>query len=429
MAFMCISAKTREVRHTAPMRRGVWFLVLGLVLAALGAASAYAAGTTTTTTTTTTSTTSTTTTATTTTTPAPPTYAPLAASYLPDGCVGAGAAAIAVPGRHVLTLGTPATSRGPSAYPTAAPIVRFLSSTAGGSACTTAHVTLGSVSLFGGVVTARSITATHGRGAVSGFEIYGSPVGLSAGRPVRVGGWGEVTLQKKVGRITAPLVVQLVAAHHGLPAGTTIAFAFGASAKVVHKSKPKQHSASGTRSAEQNGQGTKKSRQHKAVAQPLVAVPSLGYKPKHYVFPVDGGASYVDTYGAGRSDIYDGWHHGDDLFAPLGPPVVAVARGTLSLVGWNKRGGWRLWLTDKKGNSFYYAHLAGYARWILTQHHVRAGQVIGFLGRTCHAFTTEPHLHFEIHPRQPAFVKLGYDGAVNPTTYLQKWKVEHVPAD
>src|SRR6478672_6942963 len=248
MAFMCISAKTREVRHTGPMRRGVWFLVLGLVLAALGAASAYAAGTTTTTTTTTTSTTSTTTTATTTTTPAPPTYAPLAASYLPAGCVGAGAAAIAVPGRHVLTLGTPATTRGPSAYPTKTPIVRFLSSSAGGSACTTAHVTLASVSLFGGAVTARSIAAMHGRGTVSGFEIYGSPVGLSAGRPVRVGGWGEVTLQKKVGRITAPLVVQLVAAHHGLPAGTTIAFAFGASAEVVHKSKPKQHSALGTHS-------------------------------------------------------------------------------------------------------------------------------------------------------------------------------------
>ncbi len=414
------------------MRRGVWSLLLGVLLAALGAASAYAAGTTTTTTTTTTTstttTTPTTTTATTTTTPAPPTYAPLEPSYLSNGCVGAGAAAIGVPGRHVLTLGTPATSRGPSAYPTKAPIVRFLSSTAGGSACTTAHVTLGSVSLFGGVVTARSITATHGRGTVSGFEISGSPVGLSAGRPVRVGGWGEVTLQKKVGRITAPLIVQLVAAHHGLPAGTTIAFAFGASAEVVHKPKPRRHSAPGTHSAGQNGQGTKKSRKHKAVAQPLVAVPSLGYKPKHYVFPVDGGASYVDTYGAGRSDIYDGWHHGDDLFAALGTPVVAVARGTLSLVGWNELGGWRLWLTDKRGNSFYYAHLAGYARWILTEHHVRAGQVIGFLGRTGDAFTTAPHLHFEIHPRQPAFVKLGYDGAVNPTTYLKKWKVEHVQA-
>src|SRR5581483_5651056 len=157
---------------------------------------------------------------------------------------------------------------------------------------------------------------------------------------------------------------------------------------------------------------------------PLTVTPPLG--TIHYDFPVDGGASYVDTYGAGRSDIYDGWHHGDDLFAPLGTPIVAVARGTLSLVGWNELGGWRLWLTDKYGNSFYYAHLAGYSRWILHHRHVQAGQVIGFLGRTGDAFTTTPHLHFEIHPHQ--LLSLGYDGAVDPTTYLQKWQVVHVPA-
>jgi len=414
------------------MRHGVWFLVLGLVAAALGAASAYAAGTTTTTTTTATTTTATTTTGTTTTTPPPPTYSRLTPSYLPAGCVGAGAVAIAEPGRTVLTLGTPATSRGPSTYPAKTPIVRFLYSTASGSACKTAHVALGSVSLFGGAVTARSIAATHGRGLASGVEIYGSSVALSFGRAVRVGGWGEVTLEKTVGRLTAPLVVQLLAAHYGLPVGTTIALAFGASPKVVHKSKPTHHSSSGTRSTDTTGQSDqgKKSRKRKTkVNQPLTARPGLGYRPSHYVFPVDGGASYVDTYGANRSDIYDGWHHGDDLFAPLGTPVVAVSRGTLSLVGWNKLGGWRLWLTDKKGNSFYYAHLAGYARWILTHRHVRAGQVVGFLGRTGDAFTTTPHLHFEIHPHQPLYVNLGYDGAVDPTTYLQKWHVEHVPAD
>ena len=110
-------------------------------------------------------------------------------------------------------LGAPASSRGPSGYPTKAPIIRFLSSSASGSSCTNAHVALGSVSLFGGVVTARSVAATHGKGSVSGFEIYGSPVALGAGRPVRVGGWGEVTLGKTVGRLKAPLVVQLLAAH------------------------------------------------------------------------------------------------------------------------------------------------------------------------------------------------------------------------
>jgi murein DD-endopeptidase MepM/ murein hydrolase activator NlpD len=420
------------------MRRGVWLLVLGVFAAALGAASAFAAGTTTTatttdTTTTSTTTTSATTTGTTTTTPPQPTYSPLPASYLPSGCVGAGSAAIAVPGRRVLVLGTPAASRGPSAYPTKSPIVRFLSSSAGGSACTTAHVTLESVALFGGAVTAHWVSAKNGRGSVSGFEVYGSPVGLGVGRAVRIGGWGEVTAGKRVGRITAPLVLQLLAAHDGLPAGTTIALAFGASAQTVHKSKPKHHHSSG--SASTNGRGSSKQAGHAKkhhrpkVNQPLTAVPGLGFKPSHYVFPIDGGASYVDTYGANRNDIYDGWHHGDDLFAPLGTPVVAVARGTLSLVGWNELGGWRVWLTDKKGNSFYYAHLAGYARWILTHPHVKRGQVIGFLGRTGDAFTTTPHLHFEIHPRQPAFVKLGYDGAVDPTTYLHKWKVEHVPVD
>jgi murein DD-endopeptidase MepM/ murein hydrolase activator NlpD len=270
---------------------------------------------------------------------------------------------------------------------------------------------------------------------VSGLEINGSPVTLGAGHPVRIGSWGEVTLEKTVGRLTAPVVVQLLESHRSLPAGTTIAFAFGAAPRSAHTSTPKHHATGTQRSGtaggskqKGNANAKKKHRRH-PVAQPLTAVPSLSYKPSHYVFPVDGGASFVDTYGANRNDIYDGWHHGDDLFAPLGTPIVAVARGKLSLVGWNQLGGWRLWLTDKKGNSFYYAHLAGYARWILTHPNVRAGQVIGFLGRTGDAFTTEPHLHFEVHPHEPAFVKLGYDGAVDPTTYLRKWRIERVPAD
>src|SRR5438046_3926784 len=164
------------------MRLCVWSLVLGVVLAVLGAASAYAAVTTTTTTTTTTSTTSTTTTATTTTTGTttstpPPSYSRLAASYLPGSCVGAGAAAIAEPGRRVLMLGAPASSLGPSAYPTKAPIVRFLSSTSTGSACKTAHVALESVSLFGGAVTARSVAAAIGGGHASGLRDHGGGEG------------------------------------------------------------------------------------------------------------------------------------------------------------------------------------------------------------------------------------------------------------
>jgi murein DD-endopeptidase MepM/ murein hydrolase activator NlpD len=411
------------------MRRGVLLLVLGVLAAASAAASARADGTGTNPATTTGATTTT----------AAPAYAPLALSYLPTSCVGAGAATIAEPGRRVLALGTPASSLGPSAYPAkAAPLVAFDSSISSGSTCKTASVSLQSVSLLLGAVTATSVEATAGRGSVAGLQIDGSPAALAAGQMTALGNWGQLYLGKRVGRLAAPLVLVLLAPHDGLPAGTTIAVAFAASTEPVVKPKTTQHSATtttpstattptGSQKQQAQGQATKKNgkKKPKHVSEPLTVTPPLGFRPSHYVFPVDAGASYVDTYGANRSDVSGGWHHGDDLFAPLGTPVVAVANGKLSLVGWNEIGGWRVWLTDGDGNSFYYAHLAGYSRWILHHPNVRAGQVLGFLGRTGDAFTTTPHLHFEIHPHQ--LIKLGYDGAVDPTDYLHKWAVVHVP--
>jgi hypothetical protein len=114
-----------------------------------------------------------------------------------------------------------------------------------------------------------------------------------------------------------------------------------------------------------------------------------------------------------------GWHHGDDIFANLGTPVVAVADGTLNRVGWERLGGWRLWVRDRVGDEFYYAHLSGYSMLALRSKHVKAGEVLGFVGNTGDAFTTVPHLHFEIHPR--SLLHLGYDGAVDPTSYLRSW--------
>ena len=103
-------------------------------------------------------------------------------SYLPNSCVGAGDAAIAVPGSRVLALGTPAGAGGPSAYPASAPVFSFDSATASGSTCKTAAVNLQSVSLFGGLVKASTVTATHGKGSVDGLVIQGFPVTLGAGR-------------------------------------------------------------------------------------------------------------------------------------------------------------------------------------------------------------------------------------------------------
>src|SRR4029453_5131157 len=144
------------------------------------------------------------------------------------------------------------------------------------------------------------------------------------------------------------------------------------------------------------------------------AAPEVTARLSHggYVFPVFGPAAFGNTFGAYRADVAGKWHHGEDLVAPLGTPVLAVADGTVFSVGWNDIGGWRLWLRDTAGNEFYYAHLSAYTALAVNGRHVNAGDVLGFVGNTGDAATTPFHLHFEVHPVSLLF--LGYDGAVNP---------------
>jgi Peptidase family M23 len=137
--------------------------------------------------------------------------------------------------------------------------------------------------------------------------------------------------------------------------------------------------------------------------------------------------SFIDTFGAYRGDVPGGWHHGDDIFAPVGTPVVAVAEGTVFSVGWNPVGGWRLWLEDDRGNEFYYAHLSAYSPLAVDGDRVAAGDVLGFVGDTGDAEGTPSHLHFEIHP--VGLLGIGYDGAVDPTRYLSGWRPWHTMGD
>jgi hypothetical protein len=149
---------------------------------------------------------------------------------------------------------------------------------------------------------------------------------------------------------------------------------------------------------------------------PSGARPALEAGP--YVFPIIGPAAFVDSFGGPRADV--SWHHGDDIFAPAGAPLVAVAAGTLFSVGWNDIGGKRLWLRDRQGNEFYYAHLSAFSPIALEGAQVVRGEVLGYVGTTGDAAGTPAHLHFEIHP--VSMLRLGYDGAVNPTSYLESWR-------
>jgi murein DD-endopeptidase MepM/ murein hydrolase activator NlpD len=149
---------------------------------------------------------------------------------------------------------------------------------------------------------------------------------------------------------------------------------------------------------------------------PQSGTPTLSGGP--YVFPVVGVTSFSDTWGAARATV--AWHHGVDIFAPFGAPVVAVADGTVFSVGWNTVGGRRLWLRDREGNYFYYAHLSAFSTAAVDGAYVRAGTVVGYVGNTGDAEGTPYHLHFEIHP--VSLLSLGYDGAVNPFSYVSSWR-------
>jgi murein DD-endopeptidase MepM/ murein hydrolase activator NlpD len=363
------------------------------------------------------------TTGTTTTAPAQAVAALAPAS--PGHCVLVGAVALVRAG-SVDVIGPAATAKQEIAesgylYPADGSIVRAASldlTTSGCSSSWTASVH--TLTLFSGAITVRS--ASFGsRGSIDGLRVQGRPVTVTPGKRLALGNWGYVVVLPPPAADGAlpteeALAVHLTAPHAGLAADTVVLVSFATLPAAQHAQ---------TASPRRTVMRRQRHRRHQRHA-PLKATPPLGQGG--YIFPVVGASAYVDTYGAFRSDVPGNWHHGDDIFAPLGTPVVAVAGGTLNRAGWEKLGGWRLWVRDKLGNEFYYAHLSGYSPQALHSTHVVAGEVVGFIGNTGDAFTTSSHLHFEIHPRP--FLHLHYNGAVDPTGYLRRWRhlaTVHIP--
>jgi hypothetical protein len=116
-------------------------------------------------------------------------------------------------------------------------------------------------------------------------------------------------------------------------------------------------------------------------------------------FPVDGHGVRaiqsrfgVDREGGRRQ------HHGVDIFAPRGTPVIAAAAGVVNRVQVTNLGGKVVWLRDPVRNAnLYYAHLD--SQHVSAGQEVLTGDTLGFVGNTGNARTTPPHLHFGMYRR------------------------------
>ena len=339
-------------------------------------------------------------------------------------------------------------------YPSDGSIVSAQSTTATATAAVQANAAAnaGSVvtalSLFKGELTADAVTARASAGTgysgaggnangstVLNLKVEGVPVAPGVTK-VALGDWGQLAIgTQTVERSAAPgtqgyrgvvteLDVHLTADHDGLPATSEIQIGY---AEAAVQTAPPPAAAGTTTTTEtlptptedpSAGDAPRLRPKQGAASKPV----PLKLHPKltagHYVFPVYGAASYIDTFGAARADVT--YHHGDDIFGRSASRCSPSPTAPSSRSAGTRSAATGSGSSTSRGTSSTTRTSPRSRPLRPNGAHVKAGQVVGFMGNTGDAEGTPYHLHFEVHP--VSLLYLGYDGAVDPTPYLDAWK-------
>ena len=134
-----------------------------------------------------------------------------------------------------------------------------------------------------------------------------------------------------------------------------------------------------------------------------------------YVFPVQ------------HAEVNYGKFHHDypatDIFCDEGSEFVAVTDGVDPTTNDpNDRGGLAVAIIGNDGVRYYGSHLQAIAADLQVGMTVRAGQLLGYTGKTGSARPTPAHLHFGIsHPTTPEDWQVRR-GEISPYPYLQAWR-------
>ena len=293
-----------------------------------------------------------------------------------------------------------------------------------------------SLSLFGGEITAAGVTGeAHARATADGASgdvgttriarlvVLGHPVSPSANRQIPLGDWGyAITLEQRGESTTQP-----APAYHGFVTALDVTLT-----AAHERSAGRERAPDRLRRRERAGGSA-------CVAAARAVVAARARRSRDPAAAQHTAAGHAEARRDRlrlpgvravlvRRHLRCGSRRRQRRLAPrrrhLRADRLAASSpsrtGSVFSVGWNAVGGWRLWLRDARGNEFYYAHLSAYSPFAVDGAAVRAGDVLGYVGDTGDAEGTPPHLHFEIHPVR--LLGRGYDGAVDPTTYLDRWR-------
>lgn len=132
------------------------------------------------------------------------------------------------------------------------------------------------------------------------------------------------------------------------------------------------------------------------------------------VHPVRGAVTYGEGDAGFGADRGGRMHEGQDIFAPVGTPVVAVRDAVvLETGGGDDRGNYAALYSGAAHQTYVYLHMDGPAD-VRPSAHVHAGQRVGALG--CSGSCFGPHLHFEVR------IGRGVQApAIDPLPLLRRW--------
>jgi len=162
--------------------------------------------------------------------------------------------------------------------------------------------------------------------------------------------------------------------------------------------------------------------------------PSASPSPSHSAAaPVR--ADYVFPVRSAKAD-FGKVHHdypATDIFAPCGSAALAATDGVVSEVSrqddWTvkendgaTRGGLSVSIVGVDGVRYYGSHLKSVGKAIVPGRRVRAGDVLGRVGKTGSARPTSCHLHFGISPARAEGDWWNRRGVLSPYPFLTSWQ-------